>query len=210
MRTLALLEDEWHFADVPQAGLQRLEQFGFEFRWLENTDDLSAQQLAQYPIVILAKANHFSSTDKASGMPIHAQQIIADHVQSGGGLLVLHAGAAASKDAVHLRRLMGGAFCEHPAQCLVKAEPQASHRLATECDSFEVLDEQYVMDLDDEHADIFLRTTSKHGIQAAGWIRSEGEGRVCVLTPGHNLHVWLHPVYQQILLNALCWCGKKI
>jgi len=29
-----------------------------------------------------------------------------------------------------------------------------------------------------------------------------------VLTPGHNLEVWLHPAYQALILNGLQWCGK--
>ena len=40
-----------------------------------------------------------------------------------------------------------------------------------------------------------------------GWTREEGTGRVCVLTPGHNVEVWLHPIYQALLGNTLRWCG---
>lgn len=31
--------------------------------------------------------------------------------------------------------------------------------------------------------------------------------RVCVLTPGHNLEVWLHPGFQALLRHALNWCA---
>ncbi|CAN5509301.1 hypothetical protein BH10CHL1_BH10CHL1_18130 [soil metagenome] len=50
--------------------------------------------------------------------------------------------------------------------------------------------------------------SSRHGTQPGGWTRLEGDGRVCVLTPGHNLEVWLDPSYQILLGNALRWCGK--
>ena len=53
---------------------------------------------------------------------------------------------------------------------------------------------------------LFLHTTSEHGRQPAGWTRTEGKGRVCVLTPGHNLAIWHHPSYQAILRNSLKWC----
>jgi type 1 glutamine amidotransferase len=64
------------------------------------------------------------------------------------------------------------------------------------------------MSLNDAQADVFLRSHSKHGVQPAGWTRIEGEGRVCVLTPGHNLEVWRHPEFQKLLLNALRWAAK--
>jgi type 1 glutamine amidotransferase len=51
---------------------------------------------------------------------------------------------------------------------------------------------------------------SEHDEQPAGWRRTDGAGRVAVLTPGHNLEVWLHPSYQKLILNALRWCGRII
>jgi len=44
-------------------------------------------------------------------------------------------------------------------------------------------------------------------ICAAGYVRTQGRGRVCVLTPGHNLPVWLNPQFQKLLTNALNWCA---
>ncbi len=56
-------------------------------------------------------------------------------------------------------------------------------------------------------ADVFLTATSQRGTQPAGWMRGMWKGRVCVLTPGHNLEVWLHPGFQTLLRNALSWCA---
>lgn len=208
MHFLVVLGDEWHSAEVPKAGLDGLAQHGFEFHWLENVDELSAQQLDAYPLVILAKANYFSGVGEGPWATEQMQQAFVDHVRRGGGLLVLHSGAAGYENAVRLRQLMGGAFREHPDQCPVLIEPSTSHLLTRGCDSFEMHDEQYVMELDDPRAEIFLLTKSEHGEQPAGWVRREGEGRVCVLTPGHNRDVWLHPSYQKLLLNALRWCSN--
>lgn len=44
-------------------------------------------------------------------------------------------------------------------------------------------------------------------MQQGGWWREEGDGRVCVLTPGHNAEVWVHPEFQTLLRNALLWCA---
>ena len=56
---------------------------------------------------------------------------------------------------------------------------------------------------------VFLTAASQHGIQPAGWTRYHGAGRVCVLTPGHNLDVWLHESYQVLLKNAVNWCAGR-
>ena len=66
------------------------------------------------------------------------------------------------------------------------------------------------MTLDDPEADVFVTTTSEHGEQPGGWRRVEGSGRVILLTPGHNLEVWLHPSFQALLRNSLRWCGKLL
>ena len=66
------------------------------------------------------------------------------------------------------------------------------------------------MALDDAGADVFTTTNSEHGEQPGGWRRVEGSGRVAVLTPGHNLEVWLHTSFQALLLNCLRWCGRSL
>jgi type 1 glutamine amidotransferase len=66
------------------------------------------------------------------------------------------------------------------------------------------------MEMTGEPVDCFLQTTSDHGSQPGGWTRSEGAGRVCVLTPGHNVEVWLNPGFQALLRNGLQWCAKLI
>jgi type 1 glutamine amidotransferase len=66
------------------------------------------------------------------------------------------------------------------------------------------------MEMTGEPVDCFLQTTSDHGSQPGGWTRSEGAGRVCVLTPGHNVEVWLTPGFQALLRNGLQWCAKLI
>jgi type 1 glutamine amidotransferase len=101
-------------------------------------------------------------------------------------------------------------FVEHPEQCPVTVQPQSPHPLTTGSAPFTLVDEHYVMALDDPHADVFLTTVSQHGSQPGGWTRTAGEGRVCVLTPGHNLDVWLHPSFQTLLRNSLCWCSKTL
>ena len=62
--------------------------------------------------------------------------------------------------------------------------------------------------MNDPHVDLFLHTTSQHGTEPAGWTRTHGKGRMCVLTTGHNPEVWQQPSYQSLLRNCLAWCRE--
>ena len=210
MRILVLCDDIWHPAHVPQKGLAGLEKFGFEFDWIKDAKDWSIERMAEYLVVILTKANNTSSTNETPWMSETVQQAFMDYVRIENGLLVLHSGTADYQKAKKLRALMGGVFREHPEQCPVTVEPLEGHPLTEGSEAFTLMDEHYFMDMDDDQADFFLSTASEHGTQPGGWTRIEGEGRVCVLTPGHNLEVWQHLSYQRLLLNALRWCSKKI
>ena len=157
----------------------------------------------------LTKMNEFSATDRQPWATEEVQTAFVDYVRQGNGLLVIHSGSAGYEQAPMLQALMGGAFIQHPPQCPVTVEPHAGHHLTTGSTPFTLIDEHYFMDLYDDQADVFLTTVSEHGTQPGGWTRSEGAGRVCVLTPGHNLDIWLHPSYQTIIQNALRWCQRR-
>ena len=208
MRILALCDDIWHPAEITQKSLAGLGQFGFQFDWIEDANGFPVERLAAYPAVILAKANQISSGDKTPWMSEPVQRGFLDYVAGGCSLLVLHSGTAGYEKAGLLRALVGGVFREHPEQCPVTVEPMSGHPLTEGSESFTLVDEHYHMDMDDEQVNVFLHTVSEHGTQPGGWRRQEGNGRVCVLTPGHNLEVWQHPSYQKLLLNALRWCSN--
>lgn len=208
MRTLVLCDDQWHPARIPREGLSVLKQDQFTFDWIENAHDWSAERMSSYPLVILTKSDHVSSFDQNGWMTDTVQEAFADHVRNGHGLLAIHSGTAGYEQMPVLRRLLGGIFTHHPEQCPVTMEPRAGHPFVEGISSFTLQDEHYFMALDDPDADVFMSTRSEHGEQPGGWRRTEGAGRVVVLTPGHNLEVWLHPAYQALLTNSLRWCGK--
>jgi type 1 glutamine amidotransferase len=209
MRVLVLCDDYWHPARTPRTGLAPLADEGFEFDWIENAADWSASTMAGYPVVLLTKSNNVSSSDQTPWVTEEVQAAFTSYVQRGNGLLLIHSGTAGYQETLELRRLTGGTFRSHPAQCPVTVEPREGHPLTAGSKQFTVVDEHYMMDHDDARSDVFLATRSEHGTQPGGWTRAEGDGRVCVLTPGHNLAVWLEPSYQVLIANALRWCGRS-
>ena len=210
MRILVLCDDYYHPARLPRAGLAPLEGAGLALDWIEDPGEWSAGRMAEYPLVLLTKANNVSAADKTPWATAEIARTFEEYVRGGGGLLVIHSGSAGYRDLPGLRGLMGGAFAMHPPQCPVTVTPRAGHPLTEGSAPFTLVDEHYHMDLDDAKADVFLTSSSEHGAQPAGWTRAEGAGRVCVLTPGHNPEVWLHPSYQVVIGNALRWCGGPV
>ncbi len=210
MKVLVLCDDYWHPARVPREGLRTLTGGEFTFDFIENANDWSAETMMKYPLVILTKSNNVSATDKTPWMTNAVQATFADYVRKGNGLLAIHSGTAEYDQAPVLRGLLGGVFSHHPEQCQVTVMSHVGHPLSNGIPPFWPKDEHYLMTMDDPQVDIFVTTKSEYGYQPGAWRRIEDTGHVAVLTPGHNLEVWLHPSFQTLILNSLRWCGKLL
>jgi type 1 glutamine amidotransferase len=208
MKILVLCSDRWHPAQIARQGLCALPVAGWAFDWIEDAREWSPERMMTYPLVILTKSNNVSSSEETAWMTEEAQAAFAEYVHRGNGLLAIHSGIAGYDQCRVLRSLLGGVFVQHPEQCPVTVTPRAGHPLTDGSPPFILPDEHYFVALDHPAADIFLTTTSEHGEQAGGWRREEGSGRVAVLTPGHNLEVWLHPSFQTLIVNSLRWCAR--
>jgi len=207
-RTLVLCDDAWHPGEMVRHGLDELGAGDFAFEFLEDGKACSPAHLAGFPVVMLAKANMVSSGDKHPWLTLESQSVFQDYVRRGNSLMVIHSGVSRYDGLPLVNHLVGGAFLRHPPLCLVNIEQKPGHALTAGVSPFAMLDEHYFVLLDAVDADVFLHSRSEHGLQPAGWTRQEGDGRVCVLTPGHNVEVWRHPSFQALLLNSLRWAAK--
>ncbi len=208
LRVLVLCDDQWHPAATVRAGLAPLSA-AFAFDFIEDARDWSAEGMKGYSVVLLSKSNQISSRDHTPWVDQNVATAFVEYVRGGGGLVAIHSGTAGYQEQPILRGLLGGVFDNHPEQCKVAVVPGDDHPLCVGVAGFEEKDEHYMMLLDDPAADVFMTTRSEHGQQPGGWTRSVGAGRVCVLTPGHNLPVWLQSGYQTLIRNALTWAGEK-
>lgn len=209
VRVLVLCDDQWHPAATVRAGLAPLLS-AFAFDFIEDAREWSAARMAGYPVVLLSKSNQASSRDHAPWVNDAVGADFVEYVRGGRGLVAIHSGTAGYQEQPVLRGLLGGVFDHHPEQCVVTVAPRSADGLCRDVEPFDEMDEHYMMLLDDPTADVFLTTRSAHGEQPGGWTRSVGNGRVCVLTPGHNLPVWLQPGYQTLIGNALRWASGGV
>ena len=207
MRVLVLCDDFWHPAAVPRAGLATLAAPGLRFDIVEDAADWSRDRMRDYPVAMLIKSNDVSSVDRSPWMSPQVEAAFVEYVRQGGGLLAVHSGTAGYGETPRLRALLGGVFEHHPKQCPVTFSPKVGHPLAAGCTSFTVIDEHYFMAIDDPSIDVYGESVSEHGSQPAAWTRLDRLGRVCVITPGHNLEVWQEPSFQSLVRNALRWCA---
>ena len=208
MKILVLCGDHWHPARIAREGLGALTGREFTFDWIEDARDWSSETMKTYPLVILTKSDNVSETDPTGWMTDSVQAAFLDYMRQGNGLFAVHSGMAGYDQKPVLRGLLGGVFSHHPEQCPVSVTPHFGDPLSAGSAPFTLKDEHYFIALDDPQAEVFVTTTSQHGEQPGAWRRTEGSGRVAVLTPGHNLEVWLHPSFRALLLNCLRWCGK--
>ncbi len=208
VRTLVLCDDPWHPPQTVRRGLMALGNCDFVFEYLTDGAAWSSSRMEEFRVVILAKANIASSTNPRPWLTTETQHAFADYLRAGNGLFVVHSGTSGYDQLPVMLHTTGGAFVRHPDPCAVTVDPTNGHALTAGVTSFTIQDEHYVMTLEARDAHVFLHSRSGHGLQPAGWTRTEGQGRVCVLTPGHNVEVWLHPGFQTLLRNGLHWLAK--
>ena len=227
MRVLLICDDYWHPGQVPVDGVQPLKERGFLFDIIKDANDFKPEILKDFPVVILCKCDEKTPEDQTSWKTDAVQQAFIDYVENGGGLLVIHTALVAGENTEALDKLIGSRFSFHPADSPVTVQPVKPHPIVDGVGMFCEIDEHYRLDIISDDIDIIMASysapqgeeskledepyhNSTAWIGAAGYVRTQGNGRVCVLTPGHLLPVWHNPEYQKVLENALKWCSKSI
>ena len=224
MRVLLICDDYGHPGQVPIDGVKPLESKGFQFDIITDAGKYNADILSEYPAVLLYKSDEISATNNGRWKTGPVQQAFVDYVENGGGLIAVHSATVPGEDTGVMEKLLGGRFIFHPNSCPVTVQPLKPHPVTEGVEMFIETDEHYRMEIVSSDVDILLASYSpaqgeasryeeepynntRQWICPAGFIRLQGKGRVCVLTPGHLLPVWLNPQFQRLLENALNWCA---
>lgn len=216
-RILVLCDDLWHPAEVIERGLAALETERYAFDIVKTAKDiLTPEYIARYPMILCCKSNCINLGNNAPWFEDGVTEVMpADferYVRAGGGFLAVHSSLVyGENNRPEFSKMLGCAFVSHPPRCEVQVHvTQAVHPVAQGVEGFAERDEHYIIEMNAPDADVFLESTSeKGGRQTAGYTRMIGEGRLCVLTPGHTLSVWENPQFQKLLLNAMTWCMKE-
>lgn len=209
MKVLVLCDDKWHPAETVMRGLEPLREIGFHFKFMLAFEDWREDLFSEYAVLLLSKSNTRSRDDQNEWLSPQVEQSLQQYVEQGGGLLIVHSGIVGYKDSEVMLSLTGGFFERHPEQCPVTVRMKSGHPLAVGLTDFMVIDEHYfVRTVHDKENDYIMDTCSSYGSQPGGWTRLRGQGRICVLTPGHNQEVWQQEQMQVLLARAMEWCAS--
>jgi len=234
MRILLICDDYWHPGQVAIDGAALL---GLQFDIITNANDFSPEMLTaennssnpksrKYPVVLLCKSDERSQADRQPWKTEVIQKTFNDYVESGGGLVAVHSAVVKGKNTEALDKLIGCRFLSHPNACPVTVQPLKPHPVTEGVEIFCETDEHYKIEIISPDVDILLASYSPQqgdenkyqedpyyntpaAIYPAGYVRAQGNGRVCVLTPGHTQAMWSNPQFQRLLSNALRWAAGK-
>ncbi|MDO5424088.1 MAG: ThuA domain-containing protein [Eubacteriales bacterium] len=215
-KILVLCDDVWHPAEVVKRGMRPLAGQEYELDFVEDAKDiLTPEMLEEYPLIICCKSNQLSAANVSPWFQEGITEVMAEdlrtYVERGGAFLSAHAGNAFTgekKEEKAYLDLVGNRFVSHPPRCEVTLKKVKEHPiLEGVAETFSVRDEHYRIEMLAEDAEVFLHSVSEAGgVQAAGYTRNIGKGRLCVLTPGHILAVWQNPEFGKMFRNAIKWC----
>lgn len=216
IQILVLCDDVWHPVEVIKRGLSDLQDKEFHFDFVCAAKDiLTPEMIRRYPVIMNCKGNAVTSANGAPwyepGVTEVGAEEFAEYVKEGGGFLSVHAGNTARRDSWNeYVDFVGNSFVAHPPRCEVKIMVEKQHPVTEGVTDFSIRDEHYELADIAEDADIFLKSSSeKGGTQIAGYSRQIGEGKICVLTPGHVVDVWQNEMFRKLLFNAIHWVMKK-
>ncbi|MCL1845472.1 MAG: ThuA domain-containing protein [Defluviitaleaceae bacterium] len=221
MRVLLFCDDYYHPGDVPRDGLLSIVP-GIDV--ISDTEGFDPAVLAKYDVVVMSKCDHVSKENNAAWKTAAVQDAFVQYVENGGGLLVTHSGTVAGDDTAVLDDLIGCRFEFHPNNCLVTHGVLKPHPVTAGVATFSEVDEHYKIEILADDIEILAASYSAAQGEAekyesepyfnapaciapCAYVRTQGKGRVCVLTPGHVIEVWRNAEYAKMLENALKWCA---
>jgi len=218
-RVLAILGDAYHAPAYLDAALVgRLRKAGWQ---AETVIDYNVpwNEFGKYDLIILSRegreyVRYYRERDadppnrgEARWLTPAQEDRFEEYVQGGGRLFLYHDGFGAYPKGNGVSRVARAYFIRHPAIVPIQVKPTGKMPELTQgVTPFEVADEEYEVEMDENQTSVFLESTSpEHGRHAQGWAHSYGKGKVAVLIPGHSVATINHPMIQRCIQNCLDW-----
>ena len=214
-KVLILLGGLWHDFDGFANAMQvLLTPHGFQVEATYDLDRLLQLEEYQYDIVIsyTCFSAHREGYNDTSPVKLTNAQIdgLTNWVRNGGALLAVHSATVMGESDATLGDLLGGVFVSHPPPFTFTVYPiYGEHLLTMGLDAFTIHDEFYT----ETHASdvqVHMVAFDRGVAYPMAWSKTEGNGRVAHIAPGHFRAVWELKPYQQLLLQSLTWLTEKL
>ncbi|WP_435361831.1 ThuA domain-containing protein [Haloarchaeobius sp. DFWS5] len=208
---LLLGENSIHDFDEKAPHIERA--LGDDAEVTVSTDISALESLAEYDVVVDYLTDSRLSSAAVDGL----RSFVAD----GGGYLPIHCaadltsyidddGEFTSRETPHpeLRELVGGHFVSHPEiSTFTVTMTDSTHPVVDALDDFDVLDEPYQVDVDEDRVRVLARMDhpdlDEH--YPVVWVHEYGNGRICYSSLGHTDEALDHESHHELLTNAVRW-----
>ncbi|MCL6545213.1 MAG: ThuA domain-containing protein [Bryobacteraceae bacterium] len=221
-RVLAILGDAYHAPAYLDAALVgRLRKAGWQAETVIDYD-VPWNEFGGYDLIILSRegreyVRYYRERDadppnrgEARWLTPAQEDRFEEYVQAGGRLFLYHDGFGAYPKGNGVSRVARAYFIRHPPIVPIQVKLTGKMPELTQgVTPFEVADEEYEVEMDENQTSVFLESTSpEHGRHAQGWAHSYSKGKVAVLIPGHSVATINHPMIQRCIQNCLDWLTR--
>jgi type 1 glutamine amidotransferase len=211
---LILLGGLWHdFDGFANAMQSLLEPHGFQVEATYDLDILLHLEGRHYDLVIsyTCLSPHREGHNDTSPEKLTNAQIdgLTNWVRNGGALLAAHSATVMGESDAALGELIGGVFVSHPPAFTFTVYPVfEQHPITMGIEAFTVHDEFY-METHTPAVQVHMVAFDRGVAYPMAWSKSDGQGRVAHVAPGHFREVWELKPYQQLLMQAINWLTNQ-
>jgi len=167
-------------------------------------------RLAEYDVIAILGPLTASAPEEAEAKAATATYVraVTEFVRGGKGCVALHLAAAFFHEA--FTQMIGGRFLTHPPiQPFTIQVDDPRHPITQGIPAFTVMDELYVTDHDPAAIHVLLSAAYEGKRCPMAWVKPYGAGRVAYIAPGHDFRTFLHPVFLQLVAQAVRWAGQS-
>lgn len=207
---LILLGGLWHdFDGFASAMKALLAPHGFQVEATYDLDSLLYLEENRYDLVIsyTCFSPHREGYNDISPEKLTNAQIdgLTNWIRKGGAFLAAHAATVIGESDAVLGELIGGVFVSHPPAFSFTVYPVfEEHPMTMGIEAFTVHDEFY-METHAPAVQVHMVAFDRGLAYPMAWSKTEGQGRVAHIAPGHSREVWDLKPYQQLLLQTINW-----
>ena len=170
---------------------------GIEFTYTEEPNDLNAAKLAGFDALMIY-ANHTEITPEQ-------EKALLDYVAGGRGFLPIHAASFCFQNSPAYIALVGAQFQKHGTGEFTAEIVKPDHPVMKGLSPFNVWDETYVHTKHNADRTVLMERVDETGREPWTWVRTHGKGRVFYTAYGHDQRVWGHPMFHNLIRNAIRW-----
>lgn len=213
-RVLILLGGQWHdFEGFASIVGSLLKSHGLQVEATYDLEKLSQLDKNHYDVVLSYTCFTLDEGGSKDPSPDRLTQPqldgLVNWVRNGGALLAAHAATVIGASDPVLGELIGGVFVSHPPAFAFTVYPMfGEHPITAGIEAFTVHDEFYI-EQRTSNAQVHMVALDRGLAYPMVWSKTEGQGRVAHIAPGHSQEVWNLKPYQQLLLQAMDWLTEK-